>query len=132
MREWRRRAVARSKSRINLRDSQVQARVGLIFAATALVFVLLLAVIVLQNFNVVEKTIAYNPKTLRYPAILGTTALSGFFGVLGFGFGISSLGHKRNARQRESWVGFLLGAVSICLTLVLFVTFRIFALSVVA
>ncbi len=123
--------MARSKSRLNLRDSQLQARLGVVFAAGGGGCVLLLAFFILDNFNLAEKTIAYSPETLRYPAILAFTGLSLVFGAVGFGLGISSLGHKRNARQRESWLGFLIGALVISLTIVLFVMFRMFRLPII-
>ena len=119
-----------AKSKLNLRDAQLQARVGLAFSIASLVSVLLLGAITLENFNPAERTIAYNPQSLRSPAILGLTGLSGFLAVVGFGLGISSLGHKRNARQRESWIGFLLGALVVSLTIILYMLFRMFALPI--
>ncbi len=120
-----------AKSKLNLRDSQLQARLGLIASVASLVLVLLLAYIVIENFNPQEKTIAYSGRTLRYPAILAMTGLSGMLGAIGFGLGFSSLGHRRNARQRESWAGFLLGALVICADVVVFVFFKMFSLSII-
>lgn len=124
--------MARSKTRLNFRNSQVQARTALVCSIASAVFVLVLAALVLENYNPVESTIAYSPKTLRYPAILATTGLSGFLAAVGFGFGVSSLGHKRNHRQRESLIGFLLGALVICLAIILFALFRMLALAIVS
>ena len=120
-----------AKSKLNLRDAQLQARVGLILSVASVVCVLVLGALILENFNPAERTIAYSPKSLRYPAILGLTGLSGFLAVVWFGLGISSLGHKRNARQRESWIGFLLGALVVSLTIILYMLFRMFALAIV-
>ncbi|MBN1345879.1 MAG: hypothetical protein JXQ73_24530 [Phycisphaerae bacterium] len=123
--------MARSKSKLNLRDSQVQARTGLVFSIASTVFMIMLAVIVLQNFNPAEKTIAYNPSTFRAPAIYAAAGVSGLLAAIGFGLGVASLGHRRNARQRESWVGFLLGALVVCLTIVLLAMFKMFSLRIV-
>jgi uncharacterized integral membrane protein len=121
-----------ARQRVNFRDSQFQARIGLISSIAAAVFVLLLAVFVLQNFDPTEKTIIFSRQSARYPAILGATGLSAFFSTIGFGLGISSLGHKRNSRQRESWAGFLVGAMMICLAIILFVMFQLFKLPIIA
>lgn len=120
-----------AKTRFNLRDTQLQARLGLISSVAAGVFVLVLAFLVLENFNPIEKTVGYNPQGKRYLAIVACSGLSAFLGAVGFGFGFSSLGHKRNTRQRESWLGLLIGAFTVSLTIVLFVFFRIFGLAIV-
>jgi len=120
-----------AKSKINLRDSELQARLGLIFSVVGVVFSLLLAIIVLEHFSPAQKTIAYSPKSLRQIGIQGGTAATGFVGVVAFWLGVMSLGHKRNARQRESWIGLLLGALSICLAIVLFAMFQMFKLPIV-
>ncbi len=124
-------ARSRSKSKFSFRDSQTQARTALICAVAATVFALLLAAIVLENLNIAEKTIPYSGSSLRYPAILAAAGLAGIFGAIGFGFGVSSLGHKRNARQRESWVGLLLGGFVVSITIVLFMLFKMFSLPIV-
>lgn len=120
-----------AKSKINLRDSQLQARLGLIFSIAGVVFSVLLAIIVLEHFSPAEKTIAYSAKSGRKIAIQAGTAATVFAGVLAFGFGVSSLGHRRNDRQRESWIGLLLGALSICLAIVLYAMFQMFRLPIV-
>jgi hypothetical protein len=122
--------VAKSKLP-NFRDSQVQARTGIIASAASGVLVLLLAFLVIENFNAREKTIGYSPRSLRAPAIYAATGLAGFLGLVGFGLGYSSLAQKRNMRQLESWFGLLIGAVTICLTIILFVFFKLFALATV-
>ena len=43
--------------------------------------------------------------------------------VLGFGFGISSAGERRNQKNHLSWAGFFVGAFAICATLILLATF---------
>lgn len=116
---------------MNFRDSELQARLGLITSGAGAFFVLLQAYITLENFNLAEKSIAFNPQTLRYPAILLTAGLAGLLAGIGFVLGVSSLGHKRNNRQRESWIGFLLGALVICLVIVLFVMFKMFGLTII-
>lgn len=110
----------------------LQARLGMITSGASAVFVLLLAYLVLENFNLAEKTIMFNPETLRYPAILGMSGLSAFLAAVGFFFAVSSLGHKRNDRQRESWVGLLVGALVICLSVILFMMFRMLSLTIIA
>jgi len=125
------RSRSRSRSRLNFRDSQLQARLGLVSSAAATVFVLLLTFVVLQNFNAEEKTIAFNPKTGRNVVVLFGTGASAFFAAIGFILGAKSLGHKRNARQRESWVGLLLGAAVMSAAIVLFLFFRMFAIPII-
>jgi len=120
-----------AKLQLNLRDSQLQARLGLVSAIGSAAFTLILAFVVLENFNPSEKTIGYSPQSLRWPAVLGLTGLSAFTGAVAFGLGFSSLGHKRNARQRESWLGLLVGALTVSLTIILYVVFRMFSLPVV-
>lgn len=117
--------------RINLRDSQLQARLGLIISSVSVVLTFFLAFLVLQNFNPTEKTIGYNPEGWRFLLIAAATGLACLLGAFGFGLGFTSLGHKRNARQRESWLGLVLGPLGACLAIILFYFFRLFALAIV-
>ncbi len=120
-----------AKSKLNFRDSQLQARLGMIFSIASTVLMLILAFVVLENFNPMEKTIGFNQQSMRWPAIMGLVGGAVLLGAIGLGLGFSSLGHKRNMRQRESWLGLVVGGISVCLAIVLLVFFRLFALPIV-
>jgi VIT1/CCC1 family predicted Fe2+/Mn2+ transporter len=78
---------------------------------------------VFRHFDTQNMIIWYSPKTLRFPAILGCAGLSLLLGVLGFGIGLSSAGAKRNTRNRQSWLGFFVGAAAVTASVILFAAF---------
>jgi hypothetical protein len=117
--------------RINFRDSQLQARLGLIIACASVANALLVFLMIWGTRNPVGKTIAYNPESWRRPAIWGATGVACILGMFGFGLGYSSLGHKRNVRQRESWLGVVLGSLGVCLAIILLMFFQWYTLPIV-
>lgn len=71
-----------------------------------------------QNFEVI-----YSPRSLRFPAILGSIFIAGAAGTAGFFLALSSAGQKRNKLVRMSWLGFFLNAGIVTVALCVFVFF---------
>ena len=111
--------------RLSLRRYDVQARIALVAAIAAAVLVLALAVLVFRRVDWTNKVIAYRPNTLRWYLIMLVTGMSILVSALALGFGLNSAGQRRNDRHRWSWIGFFLGAACLCLTILLFVVFRL-------
>ncbi len=110
-------------AKFSLRKVETQATASAVLSLSSLFFLLGLAVLVFRHFDLETKSIFYKEGTLRVIAL----GLCGLFSlglsVLGFGFGISSAGERRNQRSHLSWGGFFVGAIAICLTLVLLALF---------
>ncbi len=110
-------------AKFSLRKVETQATASAVLSLSSLFFLLGLAVLVFRHFDWQSKSIFYKEGTLRVVAL----GLCGLFSlglsVLGFGFGISSAGERRNQRNNLSWGGFFVGAFAICLTLVLLAFF---------
>ncbi len=115
-------------AKFSLRRFDVQARVSLIVSLASFVAWLAAVGLVLsadkgfENVDWQQFVITYGPA--RRLAVLGAIAVTLMLGVTGFGFGLSSAGQRRNDKPVLSWIGFFIGAAVICLTLILFLTFR--------
>ena len=110
-------------AQFNLRKVDTQATSSAVLSLSSLFFVAGLAVLVFRHVDTETLSILYKSGTLRVPAIglCGLLALG--LSVLGFGFGISSAGERRNQKNHLSWTGFFVGAFAICATLILLATF---------
>lgn len=110
-------------AQFSLRKVDNQATTSAVLSFSSLFFVVGLAVLVLRHIDWGTLSIFYKSGTLRMPAIAACGLLALGLSVLGFGFGISSAGERRNQKNHLSWAGFFVGAVSICVTLILLATF---------
>jgi len=113
--------VERVAARLN--RYEVQARLSVIMAGVSVLFLVAAAIFVFDRFNWKEFEVVYNPRTMRFMAIVGAVGMSGLTGAVGFFSGIASAGHKRNKLSHWSWTGFFVSAVSITLAMCLFVLF---------
>lgn len=108
--------------RLSLRRYDHQAILSVTISALSFLPLLALVWLVFRNMHWDEKIIYYASMTYRL-AILGDTAFTLLMGAVGLGLGLNSVGQRRNDRQQLSWIGFFVGALVICLTLVLFILF---------
>jgi len=117
---------------LNLRKVDNQATTSAVLSLSSVFFVIGLAVLVFRHVDWETLSIFYKGGTLRMPAIgiCGLLALG--LSVLGFGFGISSAGERRNQKNHLSWLGFFIGAFVICVTLILLATFFFWKESVIS
>ena len=110
-------------AKFSLRRYDTQARVSVIVSLASVVSLIAMVVMLIRNFVWSELVIFYgNPvyKMIVYGAAFATLVMSAF----GFGFGFNSAGQRRNDKPRLSWIGFFIGAVAMCLTIVLLFLFR--------
>ena len=107
----------------SLRKVDNQATASAVLSISSLFFVAGLVWLVFRYVDWETLSIFYMSGTLRLPAIGACGLLALGLSVLGFGFGISSAGERRNQKNHLSWTGFFVGAFSICVTLVLLATF---------
>jgi hypothetical protein len=108
---------------LNIRNPNTQGLLSTLCSLAAMVLVPVLAFLVFQRFAMRERSIPYNPDSLRLPIILAISAVSGLLALVGFGLGISSIGQMRNDHPGRSWLGFLLGALGMVLSGLLFMAF---------
>ena len=94
-----------------------QAKASVILAAAGAVFMLAGAFFVLDAFDWENRWVAYNPQTLRFPAIAGALLLGLAGGTGGFFVGLNSAGQRLNKKSKLSWMGFFVGAAVIALSL---------------
>lgn len=108
--------------RLSLRRYDHQAILSVTISALSFLPLLALVWLVLRNMHWDELIIYYASMSYRL-SVLGSVAIALLMGTIGLGLGLNSVGQRRNDRQQLSWIGFFLGALIICLTLVLFVLF---------
>ena len=108
---------------LNIRNPNTQGLLSTLCSLAAIVLVPVLAFLVFQRFDMHVRGIPYSPSSVRLPIILAVTAVSGLLALIGFGLGISSIGHTRNDHPGRSWLGFLLGALGMVLSGLLFLAF---------
>jgi hypothetical protein len=110
---------------LNIKNPNTQGLLSTVCSLAGMVLVPVLAFLVFQRFAMRERAIPYNPSSMRLPIILAISAVSGLLALIGFGLGISSIGHLRNDHPGRSWLGFLLGALGIVLSGLLFAAFYV-------
>ena len=110
-------------AKFSLRRYEDQATASVVLAIAALILAMPLAYLVFRNFNPEFGWIWYNPKSPRRLLVLLFAAMTGGTALLGFGFGLNSLGQRRNTNQGRSWLGFALGGVGMLLAFLLLTCF---------
>lgn len=110
---------------LNLRRVDVQAKVAFFAAILSIMVTLALAYFVLKGLHWETKIIPYSSKSNRMLGVLGTGGLSLVIGAIGFWFGLTSAGQRRNEQQVLSWLGFFLSAMTITASAVLLTTFML-------
>ncbi len=112
----------------SLRRYDTQARFGVILSLLATICLLALAGMVFSadkgfsNFSFSDFTIVYGPT--RQKVILAVGFITMLLAVSGFGFGLNSVGQRRNDKPALSWISFLVGGTVLCLALVLLFFFH--------
>ena len=114
-------------AKFSLRRYEDQATASIVLAIAALILVIPLAYLVFRNFNAELGWIWYNPKSPRRLLVLAFAAMTGGMALLGFGFGLNSLGQRRNTNQNRSWLGFILGGLGMLAALLLLASFWLMA-----
>jgi len=116
-------------AKFSLRRYDIQARVSLIVSLASLFALMGMAGVIFRRFSLEDWTINYGlpTKYAAYASTLATLALS----ITGFGFGLNSVGQRRNDKQQLSWIGFFVGAGVLTMALILFALFRIRGESVI-
>lgn len=110
-------------AKFSLRRYETQARASLVVSLASVVSLCGLIVLIARNFGWRELVILYgNPayRLMIYAAALVTMGLA----TLGLGFGFNSAGQRRNDKPQLSWMGFFIGAVVLCLVVVLLFFFQ--------
>lgn len=106
------------------RDYTKQAKFGMVLSIGSMLGVVALIVLLGRNMSWSDMSIGYGNKlygTAVYLAGLATLAVA----VAGFWLGMTSWGEKRNESQRSASVGFFIGAIAICLTIILLAFFML-------
>lgn len=109
-------------ARLSLRRYDHQAILSVIISAFSILPMIGLVILMIRNMDWNEHIIYYGSLAYRL-AVLGDVAFTLMMATIGLGLGLNSVGQRRNDRQQLSWIGFFLGALVICLTLVLFFLF---------
>jgi hypothetical protein len=110
-------------AKFSLRRYEDQATASVVLAIAGLILAIPLAYLVFRNFNTEFGWIWYNPKSPRKLLVLLFAAVTGGTALLGFGFGLNSLGQRRNTNQSRSWLGFILGGVGMLAAFLLLASF---------
>lgn len=116
---------------INLRRVDVQAKLSFTAAIIALMVTAALAFFVLQGLHWDTKIIPYSSRSNRMMGVMGAGAASLVIGTVGFWFGLSSAGQRRNELQILSWLGFFLSALAITVSGLLLTTFMLWRESII-
>ena len=112
-------------ARFNLRRYDNQATLSLILSAVSIVFAVGTALLVFRHFDLETKTIGYKPGGLRWILLMAFAGLSGMLSLLGLSLGANSAGQRRNDKQKQSWIGFFIGAFVLTVTIILLAFFFI-------
>ena len=119
-------------AKFSLRRYDNQALVSVVISLASLVALLGLAFIVFR-YTVFPEGASSWKEYLNFDilygknrkmAIMAGTAMTLLLAAIGFGMGLNSAGQRRNDRQKSSWIGFFMGAVVLCLTIIVFLIFR--------
>ncbi|MFO0972451.1 MAG: hypothetical protein U1A27_03295 [Phycisphaerae bacterium] len=121
----------------NFRLFDTQARFAALLGAAALLMVAFEGVAVFHNFDSRTKVIWHNPNSkgyqrFRQPFVMAVGGLTAVTGLVGMVMGFNSLGEKRNTKQRLSWLGLVMGGVSISLVAVLMFAWFKLALPIIS
>ncbi|HSW46608.1 MAG TPA: hypothetical protein VLM89_13675 [Phycisphaerae bacterium] len=110
-------------AKFSLRRYEDQARASVVVGIAACLGLLAQAVLVFRHINLSEWTIMYGSPNRRTLVLAATAAVLGL-GLAALGLGFNSAGQKRNDKPQFSWIGFFLGAGTICLTIIFMCLFH--------
>lgn len=112
----------------NLRLYDTQAKFSLVLGLLSLLAAISMIYLVFRGFDSKQMAIYYNSKVgfgqYRSLLVMGTTVVCVLIGATGGIMGFNSLGQKRNNKQGLSWVGLMTGAISIAMSIVLFLAWK--------
>ncbi len=117
-------------ARASFRRFDVQAKWSLLCSLAAIPPLLAVAFLEYQRFDAEMTMIPYRSAGPRHLAILAGIAAAGLLSLIGIALGLNSAGQRRNDKQKQSWLGFFVGAAALSLTIILFAAFQILGLSV--
>ncbi len=110
-------------SLLSLRRYDVQAKYAAILAGVSTPPVLVAAYLLLRNYHADLGQIVYGAQGSFVLALSACVLLSTVPGALGFVFGWSSAGQRRNDKPVCSWIGFFLGGGVVTLNLIILIAF---------
>lgn len=111
-------------AKFSLRRHDVQAQVAMVLSLAAIPCLLAMMFFVLRPLDVNQRIIPYNAKGMRPIAVYVSALAALSLSAAGFGFGLNSVGQRRNDKPGRSWIGFFVGAAGITLTVILLLLFR--------
>lgn len=106
----------------SLRRVDVQARWALWLSIASALPCVVVAALLLRNWNAELQQIIYGNQAYML-AILGGTGLTLVLSFFGAALGYNSAGQRRNEKQKQSWLGFFLGALMLALGIITFAAF---------
>ncbi len=120
----------------NFRLYETQATASVYLGLFAWVWLAILAVFVLKGFDWKDKIIPYNAELgisrFRPYIVMGSTAVAVLLGLVAGILGFRSLGQKRNARQTQSWLGLVFGAMAVSLAPILFGAWKLLSEAIIS
>ena len=106
-----------------LRRFDVQANYACVLSLVAIVPSVGAVILMLRNWRLDVRQIIYDPESMYAPALFACLLSSMALAALGFIFGWSSAGQRRNDRPARSWIGFFVGGTILTLNLIQLVAF---------
>jgi len=105
------------------RRYDVQATYAMIFSLVGVPTCLAAGVFLIQRYDSKMGQIVYGSKGMFVPALAVCLALSLLPAFVGFLFGLSSAGQRRNDKQSRSWIGFFVGGLVCTLDVIMVLAF---------
>ena len=109
-------------AKFSLRRYDVQARFSMILSLVSVVTLVGMVAVIMRRLDTEAWLIHYGKPTQM--ALYGSALVTLALAVSGFGFGLNSVGQRRNDKPQLSWIGFFVGAGVLCLALILLAFFR--------
>ncbi len=104
-------------ARFSLRRYEDQAKASVVFGIAACASLLAQAALVFRHVDTNTWSVIYGSMNRRYLIFLAT-AVSLLLGAIALGLGFNSAGQRRNEKPQLSWLGFFLGAGTVCVAIV--------------
>ena len=111
-----------------LRRYDVQATYACVLSMVSIPLFFAAVSLILRNLDWDLRQIVYRSEGLFLPALAVCVLASMAAAALGFLFGWSSAGQRRNDRQIRSWVGFFVGGTILTFDTILAIAFFMFQL----
>lgn len=107
----------------HLRRYDVQASYAGVLSILSIVPLVGASLLAYRNYDHELGQIVYGANSLYLPLLLGCVVLSMIPSAIGFFFGWSSAGQRRNEKPAWSWAGFFVGGAVLTFDLILLIAF---------